>query len=1470
MSENFSADAEIEIRVTDRDVNRAINSIQRLEDGVELTAKELANLERVLISTGQSMKGLSGSTGNLTREQAANMRVILAQEKAYRSYASSIRVAAQAQRDIANSQKVTQGAGSSFYSDLFGARQATDNTMLDSKQKENADRVRLEREGRAQELAVLRASIQERNALEQRANQTRAADAARTNALLVRNEQSARQQELGALRAAIIERNRLLDQSTRAQVQYAAQAERAGLKYGQNLSEANRGIITQRYALYDVGRTWGIVAAATIGAGTAAAKVAIDYESAFAQVARTTGVTGDKLRDLRTELVDLTTELPTTFADISQIGSLAGQLEVPKAAITDFTRTVAQFGATTDVTVDASATALARLAAVTDAYANDGTQAYGRLGSAILKTGTESLATESQIVSVAGEISTIASIAGFSADQVIGLSSALASVQVPAERARGSMQRTFSEIASAVDEGGPELAKFAQLSGMSAEQFAAAWRDKPQEAFRAFLGGLGQVISSGTDAKNFLRDFGITAVRDTDTLARLANNLGIVDQAFADAAEGYKNGTELADQYGIIADTTAARLQRLANSVKAIIDAAGQGTNTGPLTSLLTLLQSTADLLLDISRSPAGQIFMTLAVGVGIAVAALTTYRSVQALTLASLLAMKTAQDEMGFSSTKASGQVRGLAGQMVMMAVGTQRATAAQHAFTTSLDAGRGRLASYGSGLVAAASNGRGLATALAAIGRASVVTAGLALGIQMLTQWSQRAAEAKAEVDAFAASVDAATGSISEHTMKLAFDNLQKSGAIQTAQRLGIEMDLLGRAATGDAEATAILRAEYEALANQVERLQTKSLNGGLTGDEADSWERAVADATAFGEVLHEVGIQTDRTAEGLAQAAAEQEFLGETAQQAALHLEEEEGAAVGLMDVFDELIGSTVDVQNSMFALGESIAQNGTSFDVYSAAGRENLEALQNTLSTIVAAAGDDSAALAAMVAGLMQSLSTYGVDTVNELAFVQQAIARITGGKGVAPSIAAVGQAANQAGSALKQGYSAGLDRSTKSAGRAKKAAKETAEEIRTLSDYVSDLQGVFRSAFEFRFGLDEAVDNSAEAYTKFIEYNEQAAQAVADARQEIADLRATLATLGADRKILEYQLGVAIEYKDSLRAAQITAELGKNSTETAKAQGELGDENKTLSSAQQALSKNLDGTTGESREQREMVLSLLQAYQQQVVALANTGMSQADLAAETARLRAQFVQQLTQMGYNRAEVQRYATAFDDLTYAVSKVPRNITLTADANPAIRAVDEYLAKLRSVKSAIDDSNNTTFSPRSNTAALDRMANKTAALAEMLNAARLYQDALNPYNPQLAAQRSSELGAARRRYESFAVGGYTGRGGKYEPAGVVHRGEYVIPKELVNQSTGLPYANALNHMLPTTSSTTNNYYSGGHVKGSLPTGGAPMVQLVELMPHQVAQITQALRVDLNIDGRALAGTVNGSNAQQARRGNG
>jgi hypothetical protein len=48
--------------------------------------------------------------------------------------------------------------------------------------------------------------------------------------------------------------------------------------------------------------------------------------------------------------------------------------------------------------------------------------------------------------------------------------------------------------------------------------------------------------------------------------------------------------------------------------------------------------------------------------------------------------------------------------------------------------------------------------------------------------------------------------------------------------------------------------------------------------------------------------------------------------------------------------------------------------------------------------------------------------------------------------------------------------------------------------------------------------------------------------------------------------------------------------------------------------------------------------------------------------------------------------------------------------------------------------------------------------------------------------------LGKVKDTIPGFASGGYTGAGGVNEVAGIVHRGEYVVPKNQVDQSTGMP----------------------------------------------------------------------------------
>jgi len=73
------------------------------------------------------------------------------------------------------------------------------------------------------------------------------------------------------------------------------------------------------------------------------------------------------------------------------------------------------------------------------------------------------------------------------------------------------------------------------------------------------------------------------------------------------------------------------------------------------------------------------------------------------------------------------------------------------------------------------------------------------------------------------------------------------------------------------------------------------------------------------------------------------------------------------------------------------------------------------------------------------------------------------------------------------------------------------------------------------------------------------------------------------------------------------------------------------------------------------------------------------------------------------------------------------------------------------------------------------------------------------------------------------FASGGYTGDGGKYEPAGTVHRGEFVVPKETV-QRYGVGH---FQQYMP-------GYASGGFV-GAMPSQ-APSLSAMQDMTNAIA----------------------------------
>ncbi|RRN54977.1 phage tail tape measure protein [Pseudoxanthomonas sp. SGNA-20] len=92
------------------------------------------------------------------------------------------------------------------------------------------------------------------------------------------------------------------------------------------------------------------------------------------------------------------------------------------------------------------------------------------------------------------------------------------------------------------------------------------------------------------------------------------------------------------------------------------------------------------------------------------------------------------------------------------------------------------------------------------------------------------------------------------------------------------------------------------------------------------------------------------------------------------------------------------------------------------------------------------------------------------------------------------------------------------------------------------------------------------------------------------------------------------------------------------------------------------------------------------------------------------------------------------------------------------------------------------------------------------------------------------------------YADGGYTGNGGKYQPAGVVHKGEVVWSQSDVARAGGVGVVEAMRRGL-------RGYANGGPVGIRAPTAGGPSVEIN--IENKSGTRMEAQTSDLRFDGK-------------------
>lgn len=294
------------------------------------------------------------------------------------------------------------------------------------------------------------------------------------------------------------------------------------------------------------------------------AQASMDFESAMTGVAKTTDLTDDELSAMSDAIKEMSTEIPATTEELAAIAESAGQLGIHKESLLDFTEIMAMLGTSTNMTADEAATSLSRLANITGMSQED----FDRLGATIVDLGNNLATTEKEIVDMSMRIAGAGAQVGMTEAEIMSFSGALSSVGIEAEAGGSAFSTLISNMSLAVQQGGDGLEQFADVAGMSAAEFAAAFEEDAAGAIIQFIQGLGNMESEGRSAIAVLDDMGLSDIRMRDALLRAAGASDVFTNALQIGSNAWDENTALVNEASKRYATTQSQLTMMQNAYK--------------------------------------------------------------------------------------------------------------------------------------------------------------------------------------------------------------------------------------------------------------------------------------------------------------------------------------------------------------------------------------------------------------------------------------------------------------------------------------------------------------------------------------------------------------------------------------------------------------------------------------------------------------------------------------------------------------------------------------------------------------------------------------------------------------------------------------------------------------------------------------------------------------------------------------
>jgi TP901 family phage tail tape measure protein len=308
-----------------------------------------------------------------------------------------------------------------------------------------------------------------------------------------------------------------------------------------------------------VARLGAVAGAAAVGGLAAVVTTAASFEQAFTGVEKTVDGTEAQLSGLEETLRKMAREMPVSFEELAGIAEAGGALGIAFDSLDEFTDIVARLSVSTNLSSEQAATALGQLSNVLGLSASD-MQAFG---DSLVALGNAGASTEDQIVEMAARFGAAGRSAGLSNEEILALSSTVASMGIDVEAGGSSLSRLFNNVATNIGTSNDKAKAFADSLGLSLGELRTSWETDALGTFQDLLEVINELDQF--EAAALLKDLGVTNTRDVNALRLLASGAEeLGDQlTIAEGATG-----ALATESDKFFATTQGQWQTLKNNVR--------------------------------------------------------------------------------------------------------------------------------------------------------------------------------------------------------------------------------------------------------------------------------------------------------------------------------------------------------------------------------------------------------------------------------------------------------------------------------------------------------------------------------------------------------------------------------------------------------------------------------------------------------------------------------------------------------------------------------------------------------------------------------------------------------------------------------------------------------------------------------------------------------------------------------------